>query len=484
MNIPSFVTIGKRITVCALLLLTLVWVAAAQTAEAAYDIDQCANGKRGDPREACTGANWVNGNLNESKSQYSEGDSVAFRIKITGLVPNSTGNTVTIGYDPTKAGKSAYDYLTTWDRTETGDPCNAVATCNLGIFDTETIPTDPRAEAGFDGLPGTSDDITQIPGVFTLFGGTGIEITGVSGYTLLSGSYASDSTKSITITFKAGNNSTAVLAWGGHIADRHDWGINNAAPDISGSPYHMRSLNGGNQDRSLKIPIAAFPAELTIIKMIGDDDSLVSDLVWAFHRDVIGLPGPADFFLQDNGVAPPGDTFNDRVTFKYQIANSASSPLIVNVDETTTISGWSISDINCVDADGGFGFTADSRPFFPGFPYTSGNRAIAKLQAGEFVTCTFQNTRSTSTAAPASVGGRVVNSLGRGVSGVTMTLTDLHTGEVRTATSNSFGYYRMDNVSTEAFYSLTATSKRYIFMNETQYFTLSGDNLDLNFTSR
>ena len=481
MNIPSLVSYGKHAMLCALCLMTFAFAAAAQTAEFAVDIDQCANGKRGTPREACTGSNWVNGNLNESKSQYSEGDSVAFRFKITGLVPNSTGNVVVIGFDPTKAGKAAYDYLTTWNRTETGDPCdngNNPPLCNLGVFDTENIPIDPRAEAGFDGVAGTSDDLTQIPGVFTLFGGTGIQITNVSAYSLVSGSYAGDSTKSITITFTAGNSSTAVLAWGGHIATRLDWGINNAAPDINGSPYHMRNLTSGNQDRSLKIPIEAFPAKLTIIKMIGDDPALTSDLVWGFDRTGDGV---ADNFLQDNNDNT--DSFKDSVTIDFNIA--ATDPvLVVNIDELPVGSGWAVSDINCVDSNGGFGFTADSTPQKPGTPYVSGNRGIARLQSAEVVTCTFQNLRSTSTAAPASVGGRVVNSFGRGLSGVTMSLTDLHTGEVRTATTNSFGYYRIDNVTADAFYSLTATSKRYVFMNETQYFTLSGDNLDLNFTSR
>jgi len=34
-----------------------------------------------------------------------------------------------------------------------------------------------------------------------------------------------------------------VLAWGGHIATRGDWGANNAAVSISGSPYHTRLLD-------------------------------------------------------------------------------------------------------------------------------------------------------------------------------------------------------------------------------------------------
>src|SRR5207248_7150404 len=68
------------------------------------------------------------------------------------------------------------------------------------------------------------------------------------------GSTSGDSSQSVTIVFTA-SVANPVLAWGGHIATRADWGANNSAVAISGSPYHMRliSLNGsgGNQDRSL-----------------------------------------------------------------------------------------------------------------------------------------------------------------------------------------------------------------------------------------
>src|SRR5450759_3104263 len=46
-------------------------------------LDQCANGAPGSARLACLLSQWQNGNLNESNSQYREGDSVPFRALIT-----------------------------------------------------------------------------------------------------------------------------------------------------------------------------------------------------------------------------------------------------------------------------------------------------------------------------------------------------------------------------------------------------------------
>jgi hypothetical protein len=73
----------------------------------------------------------------------------------------------------------------------------------------------------------------------------------------------------ISVHFTA-NQSNPVLAWGGHIASRLDWGCAGApqsASGISGSPYHMaivgmivngKSINFGAQDRSLSAAAVIF----------------------------------------------------------------------------------------------------------------------------------------------------------------------------------------------------------------------------------
>src|SRR5207249_9664772 len=86
--------------------------------------------------------------------------------------------------------------------------------------------------------------------------------------------YVGDTSTSVTITFVA-DSTTPVLAWGGHIANRKDWGPSNSAVAITGSPYHMRILDvdgsGGNQDRSTSSSAVIFPAILTITKTVIDN---------------------------------------------------------------------------------------------------------------------------------------------------------------------------------------------------------------------
>lgn len=209
------------------------------TAGASADLDQCANGKTTDPQQ-CTGSAWHNGNLNQNQAHYYEGDAIPYRLVFDDVSTTGT-HTVTIEWDTTKNGKHAIDYLTTYNQSETNAyPCSDVPGCDPAVFTTYAVPDDPNSS------------VTQVAGLFTLFGGT---ITGVSAYTL-NGSYSGDSSTRITISFTS-TVENPVLAWGGHVASQVDWGTGSSAVNIAGSPYHMRLLDinsqGGNQDRSLSV---------------------------------------------------------------------------------------------------------------------------------------------------------------------------------------------------------------------------------------
>ena len=233
----------------AMLLLSTTALAANPSA----DLDQCANDPAPSPStNGCnsSASDWVNGNLGASKSIYFEGDSIPYRLRFDNLDTGSS-HVVTIEWDTTKSGKHALDYITTWNETvANSDPCLGVAGC--GSSTTFPIPDDPQV---------TGAGVNPINGVLTLFGGT---ITDVSAYSYSNGTgFSGDKSASLDITFTS-DVANPVLAWGGHIAARKDWGNNNSAVAISGSPYHTRLINldgsGGNQDRSLSAAAVIFPA--------------------------------------------------------------------------------------------------------------------------------------------------------------------------------------------------------------------------------
>ncbi len=230
----------------------------AKAANPAANIDQCRNGQISAPVE-CANDAWVNGNLGEQNSHYREGDSVPFRATLTDLNA-SVGNTHTlvIQYDTLQSGTHAYDYLTSYFRTETtADPTTGLTGLTQG--NCFPIPVDLLIDFA---NPGS----TQASGCISIWNGTITNIT----YGLMD----SPDQRSVIVTFTA-TNPTVLIAWGGHIASQIDWGAGNSASAISGSPYHMRLLTLddtqlGNQDRSLKASgILPIPAVFTTQASVG-----------------------------------------------------------------------------------------------------------------------------------------------------------------------------------------------------------------------
>ncbi len=84
------------------------------------------------------------------------------------------------------------------------------------------------------------------------------------------------------------------------------------------------------------------------------------------------------------------------------------------------------------------------------------------------------------TAATVSISGRVTTISGRGIMNVRLTLTD-SSGQVRTATTRSFGYYRFDDVQAGGTYILSATGKHYTFSQPVQVLNVNEETTEVNF---
>ncbi|HET7449700.1 MAG TPA: hypothetical protein VFJ78_03830 [Gaiellaceae bacterium] len=328
-------------------------------ANASASIDQCANDPAPSPStDGCSASasDWVNGNLGASKSSYFEGDSIPYRLAFGNL--SLASHSVTIEWDTTKSGTHAIDYLTSFNRTvATADPCLGVSGCSAST--TFPIPADPQVTGG---------GVTPVAGVFRLYGGT---ITSVSAYSYADGAgFSGDKSARITINFTA-SQANPVLAWGGHISTRADWGQNLSAVAISGSPYHSRLIDldgaGGNQDRSLSADAVIFPASITIIK----DATPNGSTSFPFTAS----PSPlSNFSLVDDGTASNTKVFSNITTFQtYTVAE-------------TVPSGWSLTGVQCsvTSANGGS-------------QSTSGATTTINLKEGENVTCTYSDLLQTGT---------------------------------------------------------------------------------------
>lgn len=342
------------------ILVALLFLGIAEGAPAAADLDQCGNGPLSSPLGCQTSGQWQNGNLNGNQAHYLEGQSVPYRMRLSGLSTGASTHTITIGWDTTKGGKHALDYLTSFDRTETtANPCAGVAGCSLaGTKDTFAIPADPAV---------TGLGVTPVAGNFTMFNG---DITAVSAYTIYAGDYSGDSSTKITISFTA-TTANPVLAWGGHIATRLDWGQANSAVSIPGSPYHMRlvDLDGkrGSQDRSLSNDAVIFPATVTIVKHASPESST------SFGFTASSPLTPASFSLVDSSSSTDAQQSMGPVTAfgTYTITEGA-------------VSGWAVDASSaCTDT------TSDSA--------ISGGVATIRAAEGDTIVCTFNNVRQSGT---------------------------------------------------------------------------------------
>jgi len=227
------------------------------------------------------GQGWQNGNLNGNNSAYAEGNVVPFRLAIEGLTAGQ--HTIHINYDFTAGGHKAYDFLATWNVTETPDPCatggggvSSLCSPSLPIPDTKPFPSDTFST---DGLTVSgAETFAGIGRNLTMYGGTIVSIAGPTH----NGSAGGNSTGDFLVTFTT-TGSAAFFLWGGHLAQSSYWNVASGGtgdPDgaalISGAPWHMRTQqldNSGNknQDRSIQ-PSALGQSDVAVTTTLNGAD--------------------------------------------------------------------------------------------------------------------------------------------------------------------------------------------------------------------
>jgi hypothetical protein len=245
------------------------WVAASFFVSGTFaqtcDFEQGQNGGVGLPRKSPV--DFARGNSNSSKSHFSEGNSVPYRIEIDDLLPNVRYR-ILISFDVKKSGKYAIDYITGFQNLQTNsadlpefvNPLSGTSLASLSgltvssiaipapVFSTSTA-FNTKAATSFSNLktpasfnPETTDPLSTLTaqqrdkGNMVLWNGTLNSIAYISSVNMT----PQDVTATIQVEFtKANNTNKVVLAWGGHIASLQDWGQGNSASAISGSPYHM-----------------------------------------------------------------------------------------------------------------------------------------------------------------------------------------------------------------------------------------------------
>lgn len=303
----------------------------------AADIDQTRNGTDTLPLSP---AQWVNGNLNANGAHFSEGMSIPYRATLT-LLPIGTTIYLTLGYDIKHSSKHAIDYLTHYNRLlphgfyfhftpEIIDPLYQ-STLPAGTpFTTYPVPVPSAVGTPVPNQPTNSYNALPIEQrLMTLYNGIIDSIY----YDVQGSLTAAQSETRIIVKFRA-TAASAILAWGGHIASRWDWGSSNGGPNsaggISGSPFHMRLIgwnlsNIGNQDRSLSgsavfSPDVTLPVEVLYFK--GNALKEKNNLVWVtaseINNDYFAVERSADGMGFENaGTVDAGGNSTDALNYSF-----------------------------------------------------------------------------------------------------------------------------------------------------------------------
>jgi hypothetical protein len=202
---------------------------------------------------------WQNGNLNGNNTRYPEGGIVPFRLAVEGL--RAGGHTIRIQYDFTAGGHKAYDFLARYDGWVApsicgsggggvSSMCPSMPSPSSAAFPSDGFKTDRLFVRDAEGYSGVSRRLT-------IWGGTIASIAGP----VHAGSTAGNSTAEFVVQFVS-TGSAVVLGWGGHLAQSAFWdlaagGVRDGAGQVSGAPWHMRTLQldgsgARNQDRSIQ----------------------------------------------------------------------------------------------------------------------------------------------------------------------------------------------------------------------------------------
>ena len=500
MKFPNFIT-KKSIAARALIVVVGLFIAispvmgqkrgaAVIAAAPSSNAQQCHNGGASTPNVPCTGAAWSTTTSFFATTHWKENQFTPYRILLDNLVPGLDSNpsthvyTVVIGYDVKNSGKHAFDYLGTYNSTDAGtDPCSGVIGCSGWAVSTSPIPDDTLAVTNQTN-PNLAVPITQIPGqVFTLWGGT---IRSVS-YSAISGPLTNAQVeRQITITFTA-QVINPVLAWSGHIAWAGDWGVGNTAGDILGEPYQMRNKGVDTEGINQTLQLSAEPVGRTgavfvrVAVLTPDCHDFAPNTLFPFTSSSALSPTFNLVDSDENLVIPQGpcNPTADPDTFGRSV-----SAAVTNFGNTIQVSelqsggglpgappGWTLLRAGCIESG-----IQNSTP-----PASLTSTISINVELDEIVVCGFVNAQLGTTAAPASVTRRVVTTDGQPLGVITLRLTDLSTGEIRVATSTTFGYYTFDGLTVLDFYQLTVTSKRYRFQNASRNFTLTDDMAGVDF---
>jgi hypothetical protein len=183
--------------------------------------------------------------------------------------------------------------------------------------------------------------------------------------------------RAISVTFTP-DQTTAVLAWGGHISSPLDWGDGTTASDITGSPYHVSNVSlkkmgnvvsSGGQDVQLSAAAVFVPSSINVTKTANKDGAFTFES-----------------YLKGFALAPDGESNPWTLDRDQTKTLTAMDDGKITISEIGLPTGdWRVKSITCAKAGTGVVFS---------YQYASDQETSSAefdAEEGETFDCTFEN---------------------------------------------------------------------------------------------
>ncbi len=310
-----------------------------------------------------------------------------------------------------------------------GNPNCEVLNANNGQF--PSITSDYGFKLDFSSPNGTFPIVNSDSPATELLGGAPAE----------PGNSVTVSTVGRDVSWSSTRPISAVIIKGGPNANVYVYD-----PDALGDNGTLTTPNNGGFGVSHVTFCFKPVAKIIVVKQASPPSS------FQFDFTTTGLPGGGSFSLTDDDInSNPMEMFITTAGNKT-ITESLPAP-------------YTLVSIDCVSQNGTSTINSEAVP-----------TADVDLASGDVVTCTFFN--DFLTAVEATVSGRVTDENGRAIAGAWVTAVD-GSGNSRSARTNMFGFYSVNELEAGTSLSLQVSHKGYRF--PTRFVELNEGELTVNF---
>ncbi|MEK7856873.1 MAG: carboxypeptidase-like regulatory domain-containing protein [Acidobacteriota bacterium] len=253
---------------------------------------------------------------------------------------------------------------------------------------------------------------------------------------------------------------------------------------IVGSSFGQKTINSTSVKSGFEVPVSDAPSA-SVQMVVFNNQNVDCASLNALHANSVG-DIRFSHILENNELKLDFGTPNGTFPFSSGNGRIVIGPESPNRSLTVSSSGSTISSwssqlpITAVILKAG-----NDSYVFPYKPFSSGdtNLAAGVQQSISHLTFCFGDP-SGPTAGEGSISGRVVDSLGNGISKAQLVLINGTTGESRITLTSPFGYYTIQGLDVNELYVLNVSHKSYEFGEKQKTISLTDGLSDVDFVGQ